>query len=439
MNNNENNEGLNSFSLGNIDNTGVPNPQVPQENGNVSPVSEVDSIGMDSLDVPPSPHLDSSPNMDTPQPVNPIPEPTQTIPDLNQVPPVAPAAYDVPQPINDLNTTPFMNDIGTVPPIPDTPVVGAPSIEEPSKPKKKSGVPKPLFILIVVLALAAVGVGVYIILGMSRRSISVVTKNVEIEINGEVSNNITDYATFSGIDSSSCSLDTSAIEDTSELGKEYNFIITCKDTKYTGTATIVDSVAPDVSTKPLSVGLNENVVAGDFIDGDCKDETECTYSFKDEEKVKEYLAKEGTYTDVVIVIRDEAGNETEKIVTLEVNSTLASLYLNCQKDVNGYSEITKLGLNNQNLFNKTGIKTYTFKLTSETYNTLKAENQDKETMTYQNLTGKPTFNDEELTLVLSRNVTYEELSSEVNGTIPEAYGELRDFYGNMGYACTIGY
>ena len=91
------------------------------------------------------------------------------------------------------------------------------------------------------------------------------------------------------------------------------------------------------------------------------------------------------------------------------------------------------------MFNKTGMKTYTFKLNSDNYNSLKTANNGKDSMTYQNITGTPTFNDTDMTLVLSKPMTYEELTSEAKGTIPEGYGDLRDFYTNMGYACTIGY
>ncbi len=449
MNNNENNEGLNSISLGSVDNNGgqpnVPlNPEIP-----VNP--PMDSMNMDSLDSEPISVPNNMNPVETPQVVptpmvdnnitnpNPIPDAVQPIPDVNAIPPVEPVSYDVPQPMNDINTTPFMNEIGTVPPIPDAPINNGSIPDEPVQPKKKSGMPKILFVLIIVLALAAVGVGVYILLGMSRKSVSIVTKPVEIEVNAEVSKDIKDYATFSGIDSNKCSLDTSAITDTSEIGKEYSFIITCNDVRYTGKATIVDSVAPEATTKDLSVGLNENVAASDFIDGDCEDATECTYLFEDEEKVKEYLTKEGKYTDIVIVIRDEAGNETKKTVTLEVSVASASLYLNCQKSVNGYTEETKLGLNNQNLFNKTGIRKYTFKLNSDTYNSLKNSSVGQSMITYQNITGEPTFNDTDMTLTISKNMTYEDLSSEANGTIPESYADLRNFYMNMGYSCSIGY
>ncbi len=450
MNNSENNnnEGLNSISLGSIGNNPNATPSVPNnaptlENSSEDPMAQVETLDDGGVVTPPSGSNEipvmEPPLVDVPAD-NPIPDGSQAIPDVNAIPPVAPVNYDIPQPINDVNASPFANEIGTVPPIPDAPISNTPAPTDNTPPKKKSGLPKSIFVLIVVLALAAVGVGVYILLGIAKNSVSVVTKPVNIELNGEVSSNINDYADFKGIDSSKCSLDTTGIKETTELGKEYSFIITCKDTRYTGTAKIVDTTPPEVKTKTLTVGLNELVNPGDFIDGDCKDATECSYAFKDEDKVKEYLEEEGTYDDVVIVIKDESGNEIEKTVTLEVSSASVEYYLNCTKSGNGYDEITKLGLNSQNMFNKIGVKSYVFHLDSNEYNSLKASSSTLDNMSYKNLSGKPTFNDTDLTLTLSKDMTYDELVKEANGDIPESYAELVSFYGNLGYtSCKIGY
>ena len=78
---------------------------------------------------------------------------------------------------------------------------------------------KLIFVIIIVLLIAAVGVGVYIFLNMSNKpaSVSVTPKEVKIEVGSEVSTNILDYATFNGVNSANCSLDTSNITDTTYL------------------------------------------------------------------------------------------------------------------------------------------------------------------------------------------------------------------------------
>ncbi len=444
---NNNNNDLNSISLGNMGSSEVNNTPVSDlinnSNNNSNINGPVDSLGsVDTLGQTPNMGNDANngvigqdnvggqninTNINTPPVNNDI---NGSVPPINSVPPI----MDVPQPINDLNVTPFMNEIGTVPPIPDAPINIEPPVgEEEVKPKKK-GMPKIIFVLIVVLALAAVGVGVYIVLGIVKNNVSVVTKEVEIEVNGEISDNIDDYATFTGIDSSECSLDTSGISDTSTIDKEYNFVITCNDTKYTGKAKIVDTVAPNVEVKEVSVGLNENVEASNFIDGECDDETECTYEFEDEEKIKEYLAKEGTYKDVVIIIKDEAGNETKKMATLTVKVTAVGQFLDCNKS-NG--EQIKLGLNDQFLFNKSAMRYHNFTLSEADYNKLKTESADKETITYNNVTGEPLFNDDNKTLVLIETITYEDLVKQFNKEIPENYAELLSFFNDLGYSCKV--
>ena len=236
-NNNGNGNDLNAVSLGSIDTGNVNNipPVPPVDSLNSTPVDNLNSGVNASVQQPVNPVAPVEPvtPVESAQPMNPGVVPpidamsSGTIPPVEPVAPVEPVSYDIPQTIDQFNTTPVFNEIGTVPPIPNglvqTPVM---SPEEP-KPKKKKN--KLIFVIIIVLLIAAVGVGVYIFLNVSNKpaKIGVTPKEVEIEAGAEVSTNIEDYATFTGINSANCSLDTSNITYTSVVGAEYSFSITC--------------------------------------------------------------------------------------------------------------------------------------------------------------------------------------------------------------------
>lgn len=435
-NNNENgnNNDLNAISLGNI-NTGNINDIPP-----VPPVESLDSQptmdNLNNLDNSSSTAVNSnvsSVNSIPPvEPVSPV-EPLSSIPPVEPVAPVSPVNYDIPETINNFNTTPVFNEIGTVPPIPNGPIATPPvmNTEEP-KPKKKGN--KLIFVIIIVLLIAAVGVGVYIFLSMSNKTakISVKTKEVEIEAGSEVSTNIEDYATFTGINSANCSLDTSNITDTSVINAEYSFTVTCGANTYNGTAKIVDKTAPTVVLKEVTVKVGGELEPSDFIET-CTDATDCSYTFSDEEVVKGYLNTAASY-HVDIIVKDEAGNEVTVTGTLVVTEDdVPEMYLDCVKD----GETLRFGITQGN-FTGSIIRYYTFTFEdASTYNTLKDENKDKTEMTYQNVTGTPSFNDDNYTLTISLKVTREELEKEIGKTLPDSYGELRASYISLGYECNL--
>lgn len=424
-NNNGNNNDLNAVSLGNI-NTGNIN--------DIPPVPPVESLNsqptMDSLN-----NVENISSTNTVPPVDPVTpiEPVSPIPPIEPVAPVSPVNYDIPETINNFNTTPVFNEIGTVPPIPNGPVITPPvmNTEEP-KPKKKGN--KLIFVIIIVLLIAAVGVGVYIFLNMSNKpaKISVKPKEVEIEAGSEVSTNIEDYATFTGINSANCSLDTSNITDTSVINAEYSFTVTCGANTYTGTAKIVDKTAPVVVLKEVTVKVGGELEPGDFIES-CTDATDCSYAFRDEETVKGYLNTAADY-HVEIIVKDEAGNETIVTGTLRVTEDdVPEMYLDCVKN----NETLRFGITEGNFMGSI-IRSYIFTFEDEkTYSDLKNANKDKTEMTYQNVTGIPSFNDEDKTLTISLNLSREEIEKELGRSLPNTYGELRSYFISSGYTCNL--
>ena len=454
-NNNNGNNDLNAVSLGSVDIGNVNNipPVPPVENlngtdGNVAPVTPTvnpEPVNLTINPVPPVEPIEPVPPVEdtsistpasTVPPVGEVPSidamSQGTIPPVEPIPPVQPVSYDIPETINNFNTTPVFNEIGTVPPIADIPVATPTMNTDDPKPKKKTN--KLIFVIIIVLLIAAVGVGVYIFLNMSNKpaSVSVTPKEVKIEVGSEVSTNILDYATFNGVNSANCSLDTSNITDTSVLGNEYTFSITCGTSAYRGTATIVDTTLPSAVPKDVTVQVNGEVSPQNFISS-CTDATDCSYAFSDPEAVNGYLAKAGEYT-VEITVTDEAGNTSAVSATLIVTEDeVPELYLTCSLN----DETLQLGIT-ASTFTGNATRTYTFTFGSiDEYNSFKTQNENNESVTYQNVTGVPSFDDATLTLTLTQNLTKADLDREEGSTLPTTYGELRQYYGAKGYSCTI--
>lgn len=439
-NNNGNGNDLNAVSLGSIDTGNVNNipPVPPVDSLNSTPVDNLNSGVNASVQQPVNPVAPVEPvtPVESAQPMNPGVVPSidamssGTIPPVEPVAPVEPVSYDIPQTIDQFNTTPVFNEIGTVPPIPNGPVQTPVMSPEEPKPKKKKN--KLIFVIIIVLLIAAVGVGVYIFLNVSNKpaKIGVTPKEVEIEAGAEVSTNIEDYATFTGINSANCSLDTSNITDTSVVGAEYSFSITCGVNTYNGTAKIVDKTAPVVVLKEVTAQINTEIDPEDFIDS-CTDGTECSYAFSDPDTVNGYLATAGNY-HVDIIVTDEAGNEVTVTGTLVVTEDEVpvepSIYLSCTMN----DETLRLGIADGN-FTGSATRSYTFTFSdATTYQNFKQANQNSSSVTYQNVTGTPSFDDTTMTLTLTQTLS----DSDVSG-LPTAYGELRSHYIAEGYTCTL--
>lgn len=430
-NNNQGQEGFKAVSLGNIENQAlnVPNPPAP-----VNPIVNEEEV-LDTLDANP---VNNEIPMETP--INEVPmQEVNSVPVLEPVAPVSPEpiSYDIPEVID---STPIFNDIGTVPPIPNGPIVETPIIpqggSELNPKEKKKGMNKTLFVVIILLLLCAVGGGVYVILHKANFGTApVVTKNVKIEIGSDISTNIKDYAVINK-KNLSCSLDTSDITDTNQLNAKYQFHINCGDKSYVGHATIVDTVAPVVQLQEVTIGLNGTLNPEDFI-VECEDATKCSYEFKDSVKVSEYIKEASSY-HVSLIIKDEGGNKTEATGTLIVTeSAISSISLSCSKSSDNYEEIYQFGLNKEMAFDKNVVHRYTFNFDNkEDYDQLKNDNQDKKEMTYQNITGVPSFNDDDKTLVISIKVDYDEIKKEVNSDEPSV-GDLKGYYQDKDYVCGI--
>ncbi|MDE5539832.1 MAG: hypothetical protein K2J20_05045 [Bacilli bacterium] len=494
MNNSENsNEGLNTISLGSVgDVQNVNNippvppvqPVAPVENLNPAPASNTEVVDtLQTNEVLQNNVSGAIPNVgvapmqqpgDIPVPLT---EEVGSIPMADSgtsIPPVAPLdtngvipSVEPVQPINEIppidnnfNAIPLTNGIGTVPPIGDSSLLQSQD-NQPPEPKKK-GMNKTIFIVIIILAIAAVGIALYVILGAANTgggttATGVIVKDVKIELGAQVSAEINDYATFNGINSSYCSLNTTEIKYTDVLDAEYDFTVTCNGKDYKGKAKVVDTIKPEVVARDVTVELNAEVKPEDFIES-CTDKSACSYAFKDEEAVKNLMTQAGT-TEVEIIVKDEAGNETTVTASLEVQESSttepdtsdnptdpdnnqtqlppASVYLVCSKDQTDYREVNSLGLNNGE-FVGVATRDYVFTFSSsEEYQEAKGENVDGAQMTYKEITGKVAFDDNGFRITIKKTLTQEELNTESGTTLPTAFLELSSYYGSNGYSCEL--
>lgn len=134
-------------------------------------------------------------------------------------------------------------------------------------------------------------------------------KNNTVEINSVVD------ATKFIKDTHSCEMkdiqiDASKVKN-DKLG-EYPITYKVKDKEYTFKVKIVDTQAPTFEVSDIDIEVGAQIEASDFV-SNIQDATKTTVSWK-----KDYsFDKEGTQ-DVTIVVKDEAGNESEKTVTAKI-------------------------------------------------------------------------------------------------------------------------
>lgn len=411
------------------------NPSTPKIEDIATPVLEPQEVAQPLEENNPFQNVDIPPIFDN---IGTVPPPqVEAVAPVAPISPVEPVNYDVPNAINDMPTAPIFNDIGTVPPIPEAPIL----TEAPkSKHKNKKPVNKTIFVLIIVLVIAAIGVAVYVLLGISGKKVNggsspIILKEVNIELGGEISTNINEYATFKGISSNNCSLNTSKIG--SELNETYPFIITCNGINYEGKAKVIDTTSPEVITKEVTTSINSEIKPADFIES-CTDATECSFEFKDETAVKELLKTVGIYKNqVVIIAKDTTGNQKEINASLIVSDKEASVYLVCTKNNSTSKEIDRIGLDNGNLVGKINREhTFTF-ANEELYKTAKKEATDGSEMTYQNISGKVTFDDANFQFTITKYLTFEEFKQEAGTNLSSAFLDISAYYGTKGYSCEL--
>ncbi len=357
------------------------------------------------------------------------------------------------QPVNESNAS--NNTINTISENPPT-FGGVPTppntssvdtlVSEPKKDKRKGKGKKSLIIILVFILILGIGAGVYYFLNVSQTSSIVVTPILnELELGSTLSDNLSDYASFSGIDPASCKLNNSAIN--VDIINTYSYSISCpglsEDVK--STVRVRDTVGPVVKLKDVVVKPDTDVLVDDFI-SKCSDLSlngDCDVSISDSSIDLDELVKEvGTY-EIPLSIKDDFNNETLVTANLVVSDDAPSLFLNCEV-ASDFKTTTKAnvrgsyeyGINDADEIS-TAKKVLIYQFDSESdYLELKSSYEANQTI--DNLIGDVSFDDDNYRAVLEVNLDVEELSVELDSDSEiKTYEDVAVYHETSGDFCSL--
>lgn len=352
----------------------------------------------------------------------------------NQVAPEP--AYTNPQNITPMPGFENSGAIGTTPPI---------SLEPEKQPQKKKN-NKTLFVIVIIILLFGVGFGTYYVLKYtdllsSTPKITINTKNIEVNMGEQLSNDITKYADISGTDPKNCALDIRDVNN--KIAGTYSYQITCGEIYKKGSIIIVDNTELIVKTQKVYKVKGETIDAKEFII-DINDSY--TYEFVNQSEVESYMnGTNGTYQ---VKIRAISGTKT-----LEANAELVILehkikgYLTCEsKEQNLVNSSTKkivqqkfaIADDGNSGFGKVAEEIYLFKFVDETeYSNYLATYKTENTITIDGITGNVEFDDEILTITIKNEKTDTELINKYGESNMINYGTIRKYFmDTLGYECT---
>lgn len=347
-------------------------------------------------------------------------------------------AYTNVQNINSMPGFENPNNIGTTPPI---------SLEPEKGPKKKNNKNnKTLFVIIIVILLFAIGFGTYYVLKYtdilaSTPKVVINTKDMEVNIGESLSTDINDFASVSGTDIRNCNIDITSV-DVNAVGV-YKYKVTCGDIYKEGSVTVSDNRELDVTTQKVYKASGEEVVATEFIKNVNSD---YTYEFVSDSEVQGYLAKgAGTYTVKIKVSNGSKELETE--ASLIVLEHKVKGYLTCQTKEQGLtgSSTTKVIKekfaiidDGNSGFGNIAEEIHEFKFTDETeYTDYLATYKTYGVVTIDSVTGSAEFDDENLTITITNELSKEDLNTKYGESNLLTYGTIRSYFKNtLGYECT---
>lgn len=458
-NNQVNNQnGLNGTVLGTTNTVG-PTPNLKENLGNLNNPTTMPNVGVPGS-VPPQGA--SIPNQNVAVETNNVPESLNVAPNSELVQPTVakePVAIPIPGTegtpgVNVLtsntvgNSVPLMgqdntNPNGFVAPNKAEDIGVVPPQENNNGKKKKMN--KTLFFLLIVILIAGVAFGVYYFLNISVNKLELTTKNVTIGVGETVSDNIKDYVTVKKGDINSCRLNTKNVDPTT-IGN-YEYSIVCKDKTYTGKVIVADTTAPEVVLKTAFKTVNSQIAVEDFIES-CKDSSECTSNFVNEDLVKSYLQTAGGPYKVEIKVADQ--NNNEKVVEAELYITEYDVdsFYTCalpSENVEGYqaqkviNDTFPLGHDDAGALKllNTSRRDYVYTFTTSEEYTKAFGGEKKDTITFDNITGKAFYDDENLKLTISTDLPKATLNNENNNAFPTEFVDVYRLYvSEKGYNCS---
>ena len=320
-----------------------------------------------------------------------------------------------------------MENIGIVPP-PNA---------EPQKDKKKTN--KVFFILLIILLIAGVAFGVYYFLSISNNKVKLTTTELSIGLGETIPDDINSYAKVVKGNINKCSLNTSQV-DTSKLGK-YQVTITCGKDVYTTNVNVSDKEAPIAELNVVFKTVNTSVNIEDFVRS-CTDPSNCKTSFVNEDTVNNYLLTAGGPYKVEIQAEDDNQNKKTYTTDLYVTSEDVFLFLDCssnEETLTSYkakkvtSDIFPISRTDF-AFLQVARRDYIYTFETEEEYKKAIGNKDNE-ITFDNITGSAIYDDANLKLIISTDLSLEKLNSENNGSFPTNYSDIQRLYAEKeGYA-----
>ena len=297
--------------------------------------------------------------------------------------------------------------------------------------KKKKPMNKILFTVLIIALIGAVAYGVYYFLSVSNNTVKLTPKTLNIGIGETISDDIKEYATITKGNASTCNVNTRNV-DTSTIG-EYEVTITCGKNTYKSKVVVSDKTAPVAELNMVFKTINTSVTVEDFVKS-CSDASNCKTNFADEAKINEYLATAGGPYEVAIAATDDAGNTANYTTTLYVTSEDIFLFANFSSTEENLTEYKAkkvindiFAINRGLTFLNVARRDYKYTFENETdYNEVVKDKAS--TITFDGVTGIASYDDNNLSLQISTDLSSATLSNENNGSFPTTYQEIQAIY-----------
>ena len=360
----------------------------------------------------------------------------------NNIPPVQPVkqpepAYTNPQNINPMPGFEPTNTIGVTPPI---------SLEPEKQPKKKK-TSKVLFVILIVVVLFGVGFGTFYILKYTdilnnSTKITIVTKNLEVNINGELSSNINDYATVTGTDIKNCILEKE--EANLKVVGSYQYKITCGEIYKTGTINVVDNTELIVEVQNVYKTKESTIDVKEFI---LNPNSEYTYEFVNGEEVNNILKGEfGEYTVKIKATKGEKTKEVEAKLIIMQYEIKGSLICKSNPQNLENSSTTKtleesfvIVNDGDNGFGGITLEKHIFKFMDETeYSNYLTQYNSTGRLSIDNIEGTVVFDDANLAISISNYIPKDEIILKYGAENMINYRTIRSYFTDtLKYSCSF--
>lgn len=302
------------------------------------------------------------------------------------------------------------------------------------KEKEKKPVNKIVFIIIIVVLIIGVAVGIYYFLKLANSKVKLTPITLNLGIGETLPDDIKSYVKVNSGDVSTCSLNTRNVD--LSVSGEYKVTITCGNDEYISKVIVSDTTPPELSLKYVFKTVGSYVTVDEFIK-DCHDESnsECLFSFVDSESVNSSLLTAGS-KEVEIEAEDASGNKVVQKTNLYVTNEAVSVFaiFSSNEEVINELNVKKVvmdvfPLNTTLTFLGVARRDYKFVfIDKDSYENVTKDK--KSVITFNDITGFAKYDDKNMTLEISTDLSIDTLNSENNGSFPTSYVDIQNIYKN---------